>query len=107
VVEDASPWCLGTVWLTDGSLILREYRSGGFDTRISLGAGTVSDDDDVQIVVAGTDSEFFVNGASVGSYASTLYGGNAGAIYPTGNGVMDALELWPYYIYPPFTIPGL
>jgi hypothetical protein len=106
-VYDALPYCLGTVIGNAGELELKEYRSGGADTRISAGAATVTDNDHITVEVDGLDSEQLVGGVSSGTYASTKYFGNTGfKVFSMGTGgVMDWIEFWPLYIYPPLWLP--
>jgi hypothetical protein len=83
-----------------------EADGGAESTRIYYAAGFI-DDDDLQFVLDGADAELFVNGTSIGTYDSLTV--VDGTVFEVDDGqsngaVMDAVELWPYYINTPFKL---
>jgi hypothetical protein len=87
---------------SNGDFRLYETVAGVATQKIAAGAASVSDDDDLQVILDGEDGEIFVNGASLGTTSainSVLEGGN-GFIHDIGggsDGAMAALEIWKLY----------
>ncbi len=103
-VYDASPYCSATVFMSNGALSIREYNAGGSDERITAGAATFTDGDDIEATADGADLELFVEGVSEGTYASALYQTNTGAKLMNAI-AMDGAEFWDLKPLLPFNLP--
>ncbi|MCP4897595.1 MAG: hypothetical protein GY906_11540 [bacterium] len=80
----------------DGSVAIVEYDGVTDPTRISGGAGTVSDGSRVVVIADGANIELIVDTASVGTYGSALYQTQSGyKRYTAAGGSCDSVTAWP------------
>jgi len=81
---------------TNGSVSILQYLAGAFSSKASAAAGTVSDDDDVALVLDGVNCSIFVNGTSVA--AVTTIGhltGTVAIVTDVNSTTMDSVEIFP------------
>jgi hypothetical protein len=105
-IEDASNYMQRTVAAAGATHKL--YKVVATVASALINGGAVDADDDITAILDGADGEILEDGASQGTTSGALFAGNAsGSVAYAPEAIGDALELWPLYVYPPFTIPGL
>jgi len=105
-IQDATNYMMMQT-ASSGAAYVYNIVDGAPNFLISMGSGTVSDGDDVMLMVNGTSVEFFVNGTSEGSSNSAGFTTETGWKLSTlegSGGAIPSAEFWPYDPQMPFKL---